>query len=87
MSDGPMTPGFHGSEEIDPGVPIDQLASFERDVSTGFLGRIRRRIQRRTTVSQLVSFSWSVPILVLLEFWIALADQLSPKSVRKDHQR
>jgi hypothetical protein len=39
-------------EEVDPGEPITELANFDHDASTGLLTRVRRAIQRRTTVAQ-----------------------------------
>lgn len=87
MSDGAATPNSHREEDVDPGVPIDTLASFEYEASTNFLGRIRRAIQRRTAASQVVSFSWDIPFLILIEFWLTLANQLFPQSPRKDHEQ
>jgi hypothetical protein len=46
-------------EEVDPGEPIAELANFDHEASTGLLTRVRRAIQRRTTVAQLTSFSRS----------------------------
>jgi hypothetical protein len=71
-------------QEVDPGEPIRQLAKFEHQASTGLLVRIRRAIQRRSTVAQLTSFSASVPLVVLREFWLILIEQIGPKSPRKD---
>jgi hypothetical protein len=71
-------------EEVDPGEPITELANFDHDASTGLLTRVRRAIQRRTTVAQLTSFSASVPLVVLKELWLVLVGQLGPKGVRKD---
>jgi hypothetical protein len=85
MSDHTTPP--HDGEENDTGAPIDMLAGLEYRPSTTFLGRIRRTIQRRTAVSQVVSFSWNAPWIVFLEFWTALAGHFSPGSARKDHQR
>lgn len=78
---------IHEREEIDPGVPIAELAGFEHDASTGFLPRFRRAVQRRTMVAQLTNFSASMPLAVLMEFWLILVEQLSPKSTRKDARR
>jgi hypothetical protein len=75
------------SEEIDPGVPIGGLAGFEHDASTGFLSRFRRAVQRRTMIAQLTTFSASMPVAVLMEFWLLLVEQLSPKSTRKEVRR
>jgi hypothetical protein len=87
MSDDPSIPGSRNGDEVDPGQPIDTLSSLEYDASRNFLGRVRRRIQRRTAVSQIVSFSWNVPFIILLDFWSALADALFPKTIGKDQRR
>jgi hypothetical protein len=87
MSDDSPTGGSRDGEEVDPGQPIDALSAFEYDASSKFLSGIRRRIQRRTAVSQIVSFSWTTPFIVLLEFWLALAEALFPKTIGKDQQR
>jgi hypothetical protein len=73
--------------EIDPGEPIQQLARFEHEPSPGLLLRIRRAIHRRTAVAQLTSFSASVPLVILKEFWLLLIGQLGQKSARKDIPR
>jgi hypothetical protein len=70
--------------EIDPGEPVQQLAGFEYETSPGLLARIRRAIHRRSAVAQLASFSASVPLVILKEFWLLLIGQLGPKSARKD---
>jgi hypothetical protein len=75
------------SEEIDPGLPIEGLAGFEHDASTGFLLRFRRAVQRRTMIAQLITFSAGMPAAVLMEFWLLLVEQLSPKSTRKEVER
>jgi hypothetical protein len=72
------------AEEIDPGEPIAALAGFEHDVSRGLVTRIRRTIQRRTTVGQLASFSVSIPLVVLKEFWSILINRPNPTDRRKD---
>jgi hypothetical protein len=83
MSEEPLGEG-QGREEEDMGEPVAELAAFEHDVSAALLVRIRRAIQRRTAVAQLTSFSASVPLVVLREFWLILIEQLNPNSVRKD---
>ena len=83
MSDPPAN-GMPDGEEVDPGEPIAELASFDHDASTGLLARVRRAIQRRTTVAQLTSFTANVPLVVLKELWLVLIGQLGPKGVRKD---
>jgi hypothetical protein len=85
MSDDPVNP--RRGEDIDAGTPIEELAGFEHPPSSNLMSRIRRAIQRRTTVSQVASFSWNTPFIVFREFWIILAEQLLPTSARKDHKR
>jgi hypothetical protein len=74
-------------QDIDPGEPIASLAGFGHEASSGFLSRFRRAIQRRTMVGQLTTFTTSTPLVVLMEFWLILMDQFSPKSTRKDGRR
>jgi small-conductance mechanosensitive channel len=64
------------------GEPVAELAAFEHEASAALLVRIRRAIQRRTAVAQLTSFSASVPLVVLREFWLILIEQFNPNSVR-----
>jgi hypothetical protein len=73
MRDSPDSEKQDG-EEVDPGEPIAALAGFEHDTSSGFSARIRRTIHRRTTAAQLMSFSASVPLIVLREFWLILSE-------------
>jgi hypothetical protein len=70
--------------EIDPGEPVPQLAKFEYETSPGLMSRIRRAIHRRSAVAQLTSFSASIPLVVLKEFWLILIELLGPKAARKD---
>jgi hypothetical protein len=70
--------------EIDPGEPIGQLSNFEHHASEHLLTRIRRAIQRRSTLAHLTSFSASVPLVIFKEFWLILIELLGQKSARKD---
>jgi hypothetical protein len=84
MSSESVDPESRQGEEVDPGEPIAGLAQFDHDASSGLLPRVRRAIQRRTTVAQLASFSAGAPVVVLRELWLILHEQLSAKSLRKD---
>jgi hypothetical protein len=81
MSNG--TPG----EEVDPGEPVIQLAAFENDVSTTFMNRIRRAIQRRTTAAQLTSFAFDLPLVLLKELWLMMVGQLDSTKVERDARK
>jgi hypothetical protein len=71
-------------EEVDPGKPISFLAGFQHDVSSDLVVRIRRTIQRRVTVGQLASFSVSLPLVLLREFWAIVITRPKSKGLRKD---
>ncbi len=49
------------------GEPIQVLFDQELEPSSEFMGKIRRRIYRRTAASQLASYSWHLPKLILIE--------------------
>jgi hypothetical protein len=84
MSNGPEDPRMAGGEDVDPGEPVAELATFEHDVSDAFVSRIRRAIQRRTTASQLTSFAFYLPLVLLKELWLAFIGQFDSKRVGKD---
>jgi hypothetical protein len=84
MSDEPEDSEMRDDEEIDPGEPIAALAKFEHDTSSHLVVRVRRTIQRRTTVGQLTSFSAETPLVVLRELWLILIDRVNPIGMRKD---
>ena len=48
--------------------PIRGLADLEHEVSPQFVSIVRRKIQRRATVSQFANFSWSLPRMIFVEF-------------------
>jgi len=83
MSEQPEELESHGNEEVDPGEPIAALAGFEQSASPGFMLRVRRKIQRRTTTAQVASFTWDVPSILLLELWRALIQLLELRDVKK----
>ena len=87
MSDDAANSESHNGKEVDPGEPIGVLATLEHEPSPNFLGRIRRTIQRRTSISQIASFSWNIPLLVFMEFWLMLTEQFNPNGPRKERQQ
>jgi hypothetical protein len=74
-SDHPGSP----AQDIDTGEPISVLSQLEEEPSGGFVHRLRARLGRRITSSQVASFAWNVPILVLLEFLNMLFRLFQPK--------
>jgi hypothetical protein len=57
-----------GGNGAGPGDPVRRLSEFEEPVRRGFFGRLRRKIERRSLTSQLLGFSWHLPLTILLEF-------------------
>jgi hypothetical protein len=86
MSDEPANSVWSDGQEIDPGEPVGLLTGFEHETSPTFLTRIRRTIHRRTAASQIASFSWNVPSVVLLELWTSLMELLHLRGVQKGRQ-
>ena len=70
--------------DFDPGPPIRALRDLEREPSPRFIERLRRRIHRRTTTTQLVSYSWHMPIVVLAEMVGVFAHFLKAFSTKKE---
>ena len=54
-------------ESIDTGEPIQQLKTLEEPVSSGFLGRLRRRIDRTKFAGDATTFAWAAPWVLLRE--------------------
>lgn len=77
--DAPLPP----PDEIDPGEPVAVLADLREPVSTGFLDRVQRKIERRSLANEFASASWYFPVLVLLEILVMLFDFLG---LRRDRE-
>ena len=71
----------------DPGQPIKVLADAGFTPASDFIGRIRRKIQRRTTVSQLASYSWKMPGMILLELLSMFGHILKTTGNNKESKR
>jgi hypothetical protein len=84
MSDKPEHSETGVDEEVDPGEPASELAGLEHNASSGLALRIRRTIQRRTTVGQLATFSRGVLLLVLREFWSISINTPNRIGIKKD---
>jgi hypothetical protein len=70
-------------DKIDPGYPIPALANLEQEASRNLIVQVRRSIQRRSTLGQLVAFSVRIPLLMLKEVWSVLIPRPDPRNVRK----
>ena len=83
MSDG--TPRSSTLPDDDPqtGEPIRELKELELDTSPFFLGTVRKKIHRRTTSSQFLSFSWQMPKTIVLALANLMVHILSGFTVRK----
>jgi hypothetical protein len=68
----------------DPGPPISILRDQEHESSSDFMQRIRRRIYRRTAASQIASYSWHLPKIVLFEMTEVLAHLLKAFGSKKE---
>jgi hypothetical protein len=65
------------------GEPIVALIELQQDTSPSFVSVIRKKIQRRTTASQLLSFSWQLPKIVFFELGTMLVQILNAFRIRK----
>lgn len=65
------------------GEPIADLLNLEQDASSTFLSGVRRKIYRRSTTAQFVTFYFDLPKIILVEFWNMIVQLLSPRSTRK----
>ena len=79
----------HAAEDIDTGEPIEQLADLQVAPRRGFLGRVRKRIERRRLSAEVTRLAWSAPITVLLELLDALFQTLAgdrPEEKNDEHR-
>jgi hypothetical protein len=66
-----------------PEAPIAGMNELEQETSASFVTGVRKKIYRRQTVSQLVSFSWQLPKTVFVELGSMLVHILNTFSTRK----
>jgi hypothetical protein len=71
------------TDDKDLGEPIADLLNLEQDTSPTFLSVVRRKIYRRSTTAQFVSFSFDLPKIILVEFWNMIVQLLSHRSTQK----
>jgi hypothetical protein len=65
-------------EAAELGRPVDELLQLEDGLSPQFLLGVRKKIDRRRTTGQLVSFSWNLPRVILMEMitWLSQIQEL-----------
>lgn len=79
--DGPdQTSG--GADEAEQ--PIHVLMEQELETSPDFMARIRGKIYRRTATSQLATFSWHLPKLILVELATLLSHLFRAFGTKRD---
>jgi hypothetical protein len=73
-----MSPSGPENEPGIWGTPADELRSLEQGASPRFLLGVQNKIDRRRTTGQLVSFSWSLPKVILMEMvgWLSQIQEL-----------
>ena len=69
------------NEPNEPGIwgqPAEELRTLEDAPSPQFLLGVRKKIDRRRTTGQLVSFSWNLPKVILMEMvgWLSSLQEI-----------
>ena len=67
MNDENQTRGPTGDRESETGEPVSILGELDQEPSSGFMERIRHRIERRLLSSHVLSLTWHVPGIVIRE--------------------
>jgi hypothetical protein len=76
-----------GDPEQPADLPIGALREQERETGPDFLAKVRNKIHRRTAASQLVSYSWHLPKVVLIEMASMLSHIFSAVGGKKESGR
>jgi hypothetical protein len=73
-----MSPNGADNEPGMWGTPAEELRQMEHSASPQFLMGVHNKIERRRTTGQLVSFSWSLPRVILMEMvgWLSQIQEL-----------
>ena len=79
-SDGQIPPPGEGANED---VPLRELADLAAETSAGFFARLRARISRRKLAAEVASFSWHLPVMVLVEFLNLILKVLGSRPAQK----
>jgi hypothetical protein len=77
----------HDPSADDAGEPVAALALLDLEASAGFWARVQKKINRRLTASQVVSFSWHLPQVILLELLDFAFHLFSPTQQPKGDSR
>lgn len=65
-------------DDVDPGEPLEVLAELRQTPTLGFLGGIRRRIQRRNLVADATELSWSGLSFIVVQFLTMFLEVFQP---------
>jgi hypothetical protein len=87
MSEIPQNPAGMPDDDQDTGPPISALRELQHDTSPLFWRRVRHRIYRRQTASEIISASWEFPRIVFMELAGILINMFSANSARKGNRR
>jgi len=71
-------PDTPDSDDVDPGEPLELLAELRQTPTLGFLGGIRRRIQRRNLAADATELSWSDLSFIVLQFLTMVFEVFQP---------
>ena len=83
MSEQPPNSSILPDDDPQAGEPIRELKELEHDTSPFFVRSVRRKIHRRTTTSQLLSFSWQMPGMAFAALGHMVIHILSAFTTRK----
>ena len=71
-------------DEHGPERPIQELRDQELETLPDFMAKVRGKIYRRTAASQLATFSWHLPKVILMELATLLSHLFRAFGTKKD---
>lgn len=74
-----MTGDDEETDSIDTGEPVTELETLLEPPTTGFLSRLRNKIERRTLASNVVGMAWTATNNVVIEFIKLVFELLGPR--------
>ena len=73
--------------ERDDDRPIEVLSDLEVPTDAEFVENVRKKIDRQETTNHLLSLSWEVPRLVVMEFVVMVLEIVLPHQKREGDER